>query len=66
MVDFARVQKELQECNRDVKSSGIKVSPVGNDLSHLIGNIPGPISTPYEGGIFEIDIKLAGTLILQR
>ncbi|CAM8972286.1 hypothetical protein QQ045_029964 [Rhodiola kirilowii] len=59
MVDFARVQKELQECNRDVQVSGIKVSPVGNDLSHLLGTIPGPVSTPYEGGVFQIDIKLA-------
>uniref|UniRef100_A0A7N0UR80 E2 ubiquitin-conjugating enzyme n=1 Tax=Kalanchoe fedtschenkoi TaxID=63787 RepID=A0A7N0UR80_KALFE len=59
MVDFARVQKELHECNKDVQVSGIKVSPVGGDLSHLTGSIPGPTGTPYEGGIFQIDIKLA-------
>ncbi|KAK9277893.1 hypothetical protein L1049_027450 [Liquidambar formosana] len=58
MVDFARVQKELQECNRDVEVSGIKVSPKADKLTHLIGTIPGPLGTPYEGGTFEIDIQL--------
>lgn len=60
MVDFARVQKELQECNRDVEVSGIKVSPKADKLTHLIGTIPGPLGTPYEGGTFEIDIQLPG------
>ncbi|KAA8540642.1 hypothetical protein F0562_024439 [Nyssa sinensis] len=58
MVDFARVQKELQECNRDVDVSGISVSPKGDNLTHLIGIIPGPLGTPYEGGTFNIDIVL--------
>ncbi|KAM7471554.1 hypothetical protein LguiA_009737 [Lonicera macranthoides] len=58
MVDFARVQKELQECNRDIKVSGISVSPKSDNLAHLIGTIPGPSGTPYEGGTFKIDIVL--------
>ncbi|KAK4436820.1 Ubiquitin-conjugating enzyme E2 27 [Sesamum alatum] len=59
MVDFARVQKELQECNRDFQVSGIKVTPKGEaNLAHLLGTIPGPIGTPYEGGTFKIDITL--------
>ncbi|KAK4395558.1 Ubiquitin-conjugating enzyme E2 27 [Sesamum angolense] len=59
MVDFARVQKELQECNRDFQVSGIKVMPKGeSNLAHLLGTIPGPIGTPYEGGSFKIDITL--------
>nr|GME05228.1 ubiquitin-conjugating enzyme E2 27 [Ipomoea batatas]GME05543.1 ubiquitin-conjugating enzyme E2 27 [Ipomoea batatas] len=58
MVDLGRVQKELQECNRDVQVSGIKVSPRGDSLTHLSGTIPGPIGTPYEGGTFKIDITL--------
>ncbi|BFG32243.1 hypothetical protein CerSpe_185170 [Prunus speciosa] len=59
MVDFARVQKELQECSRDVERSGIKVSPKSDSsLARLIGTIPGPIGTPYEGGTFQIDIAL--------
>ncbi|GFP82435.1 ubiquitin-conjugating enzyme e2 27 [Phtheirospermum japonicum] len=59
MVDFARVQKELQECNRDFEISGIKVIPKSDsNLVHLLGTIPGPLGTPYEGGTFNIDISL--------
>ncbi|CAH9109090.1 unnamed protein product [Cuscuta europaea] len=58
MVDLGRVQKELQECNRNVQVSGIQVTPSGDSLTHLNGIIPGPVGTPYEGGIFKIDIIL--------
>ncbi|KAK6920460.1 Ubiquitin-associated domain [Dillenia turbinata] len=58
MVDFTRVQKELAECNRDEKVSGISVMPKNDNLTRLIGTIPGPIATPYEGGTFKIDITL--------
>ncbi|XP_050376704.1 ubiquitin-conjugating enzyme E2 27 [Argentina anserina] len=59
MVDFARVQKELLECSRDIERSGIKVVPKSDgNLAHLVGTIPGPISSPYEGGTFQIDIAL--------
>ena len=61
MVDLSRVQKELHECNRNMDVSGINVKPKGDNLTHLIGTIPGPMGTPYEGGIFEIDIDLPGT-----
>ncbi|KAL9335436.1 hypothetical protein Peur_072617 [Populus x canadensis] len=58
MIDFARVQKELQECSRDMEASGIKVTPKSDNLARLTGTIPGPISSPYEGGTFQIDITL--------
>ncbi|KAJ9676546.1 hypothetical protein PVL29_021855 [Vitis rotundifolia] len=58
MVDLGRVQKELQECNKNMDVSGINVKPKGDSLTHLIGTIPGPVGTPYEGGIFQIDIVL--------
>ncbi|WRX16901.1 Ubiquitin-conjugating enzyme E2 - like 10 [Theobroma cacao] len=58
MIDFARVQKELQECSREKDTSGIKVSPKSDNLARLTGIIPGPLGTPYEGGSFEIDITL--------
>lgn len=63
MVDFARVQKELQECSRDAEGSGITVAPKSDNLARLIGKISGPVGTPYEGGIFQIDITLPGILI---
>lgn len=58
MVDFSRVQKELQECNKDINVSGISVNPKSDNLTNLIGTIPGPTGTPYEGGTFKIDINL--------
>ncbi|KAK8481645.1 hypothetical protein V6N13_036045 [Hibiscus sabdariffa] len=58
MIDFARVQKELQECGKEKDSSGIRVSPKSDNLARLTGIIPGPLGTPYEGGSFEIDITL--------
>ncbi|XP_027333615.1 ubiquitin-conjugating enzyme E2 27 [Abrus precatorius] len=58
MIDFARVQKELVECGKDAEGSGIKVKPKSDNLILLIGTIPGPLGTPYEGGIFQIDITL--------
>ncbi|KAH9770146.1 ubiquitin-conjugating enzyme E2 27 [Citrus sinensis] len=58
MIDFSRVQKELQECSKDIEASGIKVTPVSDNLVHLTGIIPGPVGTPYEGGTFRLDITL--------
>ncbi|KAF7834058.1 ubiquitin-conjugating enzyme E2 27 [Senna tora] len=58
MIDFARVQKELVECGKDAEGSGITVVPKADNLARLIGTIPGPVGTPYEGGIFKIDITL--------
>ncbi|QHN98216.1 ubiquitin-conjugating enzyme E2 27 isoform X1 [Arachis ipaensis] len=58
MIDFARVQKELVECGKDAEGSGIKVTPKSDNLVLLLGTIPGPIGTPYEGGVFKIDITL--------
>jgi hypothetical protein len=53
-----RLLKELKEVSKD-DTSGIKAAPVteGN-LRHLKGTIPGPSGTPYEGGVFEIDIVI--------
>ncbi|XP_010555576.1 PREDICTED: ubiquitin-conjugating enzyme E2 27 [Tarenaya hassleriana] len=58
MIDFSRVQKELQDCEKDKDASGIRVSPKSDNLTRLVGTIPGPIGTPYEGGTFQIDITL--------
>ncbi|WOL03740.1 ubiquitin-conjugating enzyme E2 27 isoform X1 [Canna indica] len=60
MFDVSRVQKELTECNRDKAISGVSIALYegGSDLSHLRGTITGPVSTPYEGGTFLIDIQL--------
>lgn len=58
MIDYSRVQKELQECSRDKESSGITFLPKFDSFSHLIGTIPGPLGTPYKGGTFQLNIAL--------
>ncbi|GMP81436.1 hypothetical protein CsSME_00036148 [Camellia sinensis var. sinensis] len=40
--------------------SGISIKPKGDNLTHLAEMIPGPLTTPYEGGTFNIDIILPG------
>ncbi|KAL5979023.1 Ubiquitin-conjugating enzyme E2 27 [Asimina triloba] len=62
MLDISRVQKELAECNRDKSTSGVSIQLNGDDLSHLSGTISGPVATPYEGGTFQIDIRLPGNI----
>lgn len=57
MFDLLRVQKELKEIEKD-KASGVTVTVQGNNLQHLIGHVPGPKDTPYEGGLYAIDIVL--------
>lgn len=55
-----RIHKEIQEIQND-KLSQIVVEPAGNhdDLTHLRGSFPGPPDTPYEGGTYYVDIKIA-------
>ena len=54
-----RLTKELTEVGKDDKTSGVKATPVSDkDLRHLKGTIQGPLGTCYEGGVFEVDIKI--------
>ncbi|GAO47388.1 hypothetical protein G7K_1596-t1 [Saitoella complicata NRRL Y-17804] len=52
-----RVMKEIDDCLKD-KTSGVEVETVGSDISHLKGRFRGPSGTPYEGGTFQVDIKI--------
>ncbi|KAI1437396.1 putative ubiquitin carrier protein [Xylaria sp. CBS 124048] len=55
-----RVAKELSDMAADANNSHITAEPVGGggDLTHLKAHIPGPPSSPYEGGIFIVDVKI--------
>ncbi|KAL8787726.1 MAG: hypothetical protein Q9213_002046 [Squamulea squamosa] len=55
-----RITKEIADIQND-NLSNIKASLVGNgdDLTHLKGSFKGPPGTPYEGGTFQIDVRLA-------
>ena len=58
-VEMMRIKKELDEVCRDDGTSGVTASAVNKgDNRHLKGKIKGPQGTPYEHGIFEIDITI--------
>ncbi|RLV84126.1 Ubiquitin-conjugating enzyme [Meyerozyma sp. JA9] len=53
-----RINKELEECRQDTHS-GISLSLNNeSDLTHLTGYFKGPPGTPYEGGVFSVDINI--------
>ena len=52
-----RIGKELADIKGD-NHSHIKVEPLGDSMTELMGCFQGPPGTPYEGGTFEVDIKI--------
>ncbi|ODQ45335.1 hypothetical protein PICMEDRAFT_36166 [Pichia membranifaciens NRRL Y-2026] len=53
-----RIAKELEDVRKD-RLSGVTLEMAEDgDLSHLKGTFVGPPGTPYEGGLFEVDIKI--------
>lgn len=64
MGDATRIQRELGHFNKDRTILGMTLIPDDKNIRHLTATIPGPVSTPYEGGIFGVDINLPGILSL--
>ncbi|RLN06443.1 hypothetical protein BBJ28_00011415 [Nothophytophthora sp. Chile5] len=63
MAPGGRVRKELEECQRDPQLSGVMAAPVSDaSLQELRGAFfrlqSGPPATPYEGGVFELEIVI--------
>lgn len=58
--DLNRLRKELVDCGKDFEGSGVHAEPAGagSDLTKLMGKIKGPKDSPYEGGIFFVDINI--------
>ena len=50
-----RILRELQDISRDPPLD-IAAGPEGQDMFHWSGTIMGPQDTPYENGIFYLDI----------
>lgn len=58
MAANGRLNKELKEVGKD-DSSGVKAGPVSEaNLRHLKATVQGPSGTPYDGGVFEVDIQI--------
>jgi ubiquitin-conjugating enzyme (huntingtin interacting protein 2) len=60
MATETRLKKELQDVRADVQSTaGVSARPLDeSNLRVLRGAIKGPVDTPYEGGIFHVDITI--------
>ena len=51
--------QELRDCRKDKETSGLEVTlPDESNLMHWKGSLKGPQGTPYEGGVFVVDIQL--------
>uniref|UniRef100_A0A6U3U0C1 Uncharacterized protein n=1 Tax=Skeletonema marinoi TaxID=267567 RepID=A0A6U3U0C1_9STRA len=68
MAANGRVKKEISIICKTDPTSGVIATTAGDDLSipgkpgwrHLIGTIQGPSGTPYENGVFDVDILIDG------
>ncbi|KAI3698569.1 hypothetical protein L2E82_42214 [Cichorium intybus] len=54
----SRVHNEVLNFSRDKSIVGMSLMPDEKNIRHLTATIPGPVSSPYEGGIFHVDITL--------
>lgn len=52
-----RIAKELADIQADTISK-ISAESVNDSLTNLKGSFPGPPGTPYEGGIYEVQITI--------
>jgi ubiquitin-conjugating enzyme E2 D/E len=52
-----RILKEQEKMKADAVP-GIKAGPKGEDLYHWSAVVAGPEGSPYEGGAFELDVRL--------
>ena len=51
-----RIMKDIDLLSKE-PIDGVTAGPIGEDLFHWHAKINGPAGTPYEGGVFVVDIK---------
>ena len=54
----ARIRKEIVECEKDTETSGVTVTVMNDNVMTLQGSIKGPIDSPYQAGVFLVEIKI--------
>jgi ubiquitin-conjugating enzyme E2 N len=52
-----RIAKEIEQL-KTIPTEGIAVIPIGDSLRYLSATIIGPSDTPYENGIFKLEVFL--------
>ncbi|KDO32440.1 hypothetical protein SPRG_02917 [Saprolegnia parasitica CBS 223.65] len=62
MAGPGRIRKELEECQKDVETSGVSAhARQPGVLDALVGTIRGPEGTPYANGTFVLEINIPKT-----
>ncbi|UZJ52824.1 hypothetical protein CBS101457_002144 [Exobasidium rhododendri] len=57
MNPLRRIQKEITDIQKD-KDSSLTIQILEGNVRHLIGTFPGPEGSPYQGGLFKVDIDV--------